>query len=152
MTAIGTQYSVKDASGRVLCHAPSAVKRNADSRRKRAVREGFALMVDTAGMTDNGRVQDVHTGAFLPMCDENTARDTFGVIERGHVISDAHDGAFCPCNLVPENRGANKGHGDRSLDPRLWVTSDPRVAWFAVWSERYARPAQRRAAVSPVPA
>lgn len=150
MTAIGTAYSVRDYNGRILCHAPSATKSALDSRRKRAVREGFALMVAAAGLVNaSGEIQDVVTGAFLPMADGTQRSDDMAVIERGHVIADESDGAFCPCNLVPENRGSNKGHGRRSLDPRNFRTSDPREAWFDVWYRNYARPAQRRVVVTP---
>lgn len=150
MTAIATRYSVRDASGRVLCHAPSQVKANMDSRRKRAVREGFALMCASAGMVNEaGEFQDVVTGAFLPMADGATRRDDMAVIERGHVVPDEADGAMCPCNLVPENRGSNKGHGKRSMDPRTFRASDPRAVWFDVWFTHYARPSQRRSAVRP---
>lgn len=148
MTAIGTAYSVRDNNGRILCHSPSQVKRNVDSTRKRAVREGFALMVSAAGMVaENGDVQDVVTGAWLPMADGSQRADDMAVIERGHVVADESDGAFCPCNLVPENRGSNKGHGRRAMDPRTWRASDPRTEWFDVWFTHYARPSQRRVAV-----
>lgn len=147
--SVGTVYSVRDASGRILCHAPSQVKANMDSRRKRAVREGFALMCDAAGMVNAaGEIQDVVTGAWLPMADGSQRSDDMAVIERGHVVPDEADGAMCPCNLVPENRGSNKGHGKRSLDPRMFRTDDPRAAWFGVWYANYARPSQRRAAIA----
>lgn len=177
--SVGTIYSVKDSNGRVLCHAPSQVKANMDSRRKRAVREGFALMCAAASMTalscghpnagmrgPNGEcmmtlgyttercngvqvVRDVVTGAWLPMADGSQRSDDMAVIERGHVVPDESGGAMCPCNLVPENRGSNKGHGKRSLDPRMFRTDDPRKAWFDVWFTHYARPSQRRVAIRP---
>jgi hypothetical protein len=149
MTAIATIYSVRDASGRVLCHSAGATKANADSRRKRAVREGFRAMCDAAGVYDatTNEYQDVVTGAWLPMADGSQRSDDMAVTERGHVVADEAGGAFCPCNLVPENRGSNKGHGRRAMDSRTWRVSDPRVAWFGVWFENYARPSQRRVAV-----
>lgn len=148
MAVIGTQYSVTDKDGNVLCHSKGQSKANADSRRKRAIREGFALMCAMAGMVNSeGDVQDVITGAFLPMADSDTGAQVWGVIERGHVISDASNGAFCPCNLVPENKGSNKGHGNTSMDPRTWRTSDPRKTWRAVWLANYATPSKARRAI-----
>lgn len=148
MSVIGTKFSVRDIDGNVLCHSKGQSKGNADSKRKRAIREGFALMVQAAGMVNAaGEVQDVITGAFLPMSDADTGAQVWGVIERGHVISDAAGGAFCPCNLVGENRGSNKGHGNTSMDPRTWRTSDPRTEWRAVWLANYATPSKARRAV-----
>lgn len=149
---IGTMYSVRDAEGFILCHAPSQDKGRCDSTRKRAVREAFRAMCDAAGAYDHttGEYLDVVTGAWLPMADGDTSSQTMGVIERGHVVPDEARGAFCPCNLVPENRGSNKGHGKRSLDPRTFRASDPRAAWFDVWSETVATPSRKRAAVRDV--
>lgn len=147
MAVIGTQYSVRDESGAVLCHSAGQSKANADSKRKRAVREGFALMCASAGMHKGTDYVDVVTGAWLPMADADTPSDVWGVVERGHVIADASNGAFCPCNLVPENRGSNKGHGNRSMDPRTWRTDDPRKEWRAVWLANYASPSKARRAV-----
>lgn len=147
MSVIGTQYSVRDEAGTVLCHSAGQSKANADSKRKRAVREGFLAMVNAAGMVQGDLVQDVSTGAYLPMCDSDTRSTEWGTVERGHVISDAANGAFCPCNLVPQNKGANKANGNRSLDPRDFRTSDPRTEWRAVWLANYATPSKARRAV-----
>lgn len=149
--AIGTRYSVRDAEGNVLCHSAGQVKSALDSKRKRAVREGFMLMCAAAGIVDaRGWIQDVITGASLPMADGTERSDDMAVIERGHAVPDEANGAMCPCNLVPENRGSNKGHGKRSLDPRMFKGTDPRTAWFDVWCERYATPSKRRRAVRPM--
>lgn len=148
MAVIGTKYSVRDTAGVILCHAAGASKANADSKRKRAVREGFALMLAAAGhVAPNGDVRDVVTGAFLPMADGTQASDDMAVVERGHVIADNNGGAFCPCNLVGENRGSNKAHGNKSMDPRTWRASDPRKEWRAVWLANYATPAKAKRAV-----
>lgn len=150
MTALSTRFTVTDAAGKPLCHSPAMVKRNADSRRKRAVREAFEMMCVAAGFVRGEGAErewlDVSTGAWLPMADCDTRSTDWGTVERGHVISDAADGAFCPCNLVPQNKGANKANGNRSLDPRDFRTADPREAWREVWMNNYATPAKRRKA------
>jgi len=134
MAVKGTEYSVRDASGNVLCHPAGGSKRNADSRRKRAVREAFNAMCEAAGMVNHrGEYRDVMTGGYFPLADENTPNSALIVVDRGHVISDENDGAFCPCNLVPELRAHNKAHGRRNLDSAEFV-QDPRAMWREVWA------------------
>jgi hypothetical protein len=147
MAVIGTKFTVRDAAGNALCHSSGQSKAAANSARKRATREAFALMCEAAGSMREGEYLDVITGAFLPMSDAQTGAQDWGVVERGHVIADAMGGAFCPCNLVPENRGSNKGHGNTSMDPRTWRGADPRSAWREVWLTHYATKAKASKAV-----
>lgn len=129
-----TEFTIVDAAGLPLCHSKSQTFASLNSRRRREVREQFDAMCRAAGaLNDNGEYLDVVTGAWLPKCGPDTDPNDMSAIERGHVISDAHDGPYCPCNLVPQNRGANKGNSNHDLKPALFRTSDPRVAWFAVW-------------------
>lgn len=146
MTAKGTRYSVRDKDGNILCHSPNQIKRNADSARKRAVRSAFWQMCQEAGIVRGNLVMDVVTGAYLPMADADTANDDFGKVDRGHVIADSNDGAFCPCNLVPENRGANKSHAHKDANADTWLGEDPRTAWRSVWLANYATKSKARRA------
>lgn len=141
-----TEFTVVDASGKALCHAASQSKRNLDSKRKRQVREGFALMVAAAGMARGSQVQCSLTGAWFTMADATTDPTDLIVIDRGHVISDEHDGAMCPCNLVPELRAHNKAHGKGDLDSSKFI-SDPRTMWRAVWEQHYASASKRSRAI-----
>lgn len=134
MTVTTTPYSIVDATGKALCHSPNQSKRNADATRKREVAAQFAAMVAAAGMaTTDGMVQDVVTGAWLPMATDAGDRTDLSLVERGHVVADEHDGPLCPCNLVPEVRASNRAHGKRDLDPNAFRTVDPRYTWRAVW-------------------
>lgn len=145
MAVKGTEWSIRDASGKVLCHSAGMSRGNANSARKRAWREAVEAMYVEAGLLRDGLWQDVVTGAWLPMADESTASDDYAVVERGHVIADNNGGALCACNTVAENKGSNRARGDRSdHDPRHWRGTDPRSAWALVWL-RTARPGKRDA-------
>lgn len=130
----GTEYTIRDAAGNALCHSAGASKMAADSKRKRAVRAAFLDMCEAAGIVDDmGMVRDVVTGAFMPMADADTEATEWDVIERGHVVADVNGGAFCPCNLVPQNREHNKRNDGADLDPDTFKV-DPRMAWRDVWT------------------
>lgn len=148
MAVIGTQFTIRDAQGNALCHSAGGSKANADSKRKRAVREAFTRMCEAAGIVTlaGGAMTDVHSGyVFTVAVADSDPRDLM-LIDRGHVVADAAGGAFCPCNLVPELRAANKAHGNKSLDPRTFKGVDPRTEWRSVWFEHYASPSKARKA------
>lgn len=129
-----TEFTIVDAAGLPLCHSKSQTFASLNSRRRREVREQFDAMCRAAGaLNDKGEYLDVVTGAWLPKCEADTDPNNMAVIERGHVISDSHGGPYCPCNLVPQNRGANKGNGKHDLKPSLFRTPDPRYSWRYVW-------------------
>lgn len=146
MAVKGTEFTVRDAAGNALCHSAGQRKRDCDSRRKRAVREGFALMMQAAGMLNGTQARCSLTGAWFDLATVDTPNNELIVVDRGHVVSDEHDGAFCPCNLVGELRAHNKAHGRSDLDSSKFV-ADPRTAWRMVWEQHYATPRKRSLAV-----
>jgi len=151
MAVRNTVYTVTDASGKALCHAPASSKSDLNSTRKRAAREAFEAMCREAGMvTDNGWWTCAVTGTKGRR--NSTERQTWAseaVIDMGHVIPDADGGAFCPCNFGPQVRADNlacEADNNAHLIPATFVATDPRVHWRAVW-ERTAKPSRIAKAV-----
>lgn len=148
MSVKNTPFTITDSNGNPLCHSRNAHKRNADSKRKRAVREATWSMFAAAGMYDaaTDEATCAVSGARMPRNSPAVpqAAVTAGlVIDSGHVISDAHDGPFCPCNMVPELRAVNLTHGDKDMPA---ITRDPRVMWRAIWTATATASKARKAA------
>lgn len=130
-----TPFTIVDADGMPLCHTvptPGKSHRKAAAPSRRSiVRDGFLAMLVAAGhVADNGAWLTVSGEWFMPAGDApSLPRDA--VAERGHVVADENGGAFCPCNLVPQNGAENAAQGDANMLPMTFA-SDPREAWVTV--------------------
>lgn len=146
MSVKGTEFTIRDAAGNALCHSAGARKSALNSRVRRNVTEAFSAMVKAAGMIDAaGMWTCAVSGAVAvrnsPDADASLVRAGM-VVDAGHVIADERDGAFCPCNLVPELRALNLTHGSRDIDA---IRRDPRVMWRAVWEASASQSKRNRA-------
>lgn len=151
---VTTVYSTGD---RVECHAASGFTvrafsgkpaKNGIAPRDRQrdmilafwVAQGVARYNKRAGGVWEAR-DLMHDGsAWMPLAGQGDAGRS-DVIELSHVRSAHNGGAWCACNLIPENGAVNAARGDadmRDLNPAARALL---AAWPAWWRENAARPA-----------
>ena len=147
--------TVRSAGGRVECHAASGYTvrdfsgaNGARDRQRDMIlafweAQGVARYV-TGGAGGGGRwmVRDMVNGGdtWLPLAGrEDSGRSD--VAEFSHVVSAAHEGAWCACNLLPETGSVNANRGDADMTDLPMGARAVLAAWPAWWRANVARKA-----------
>src|SRR5690348_5587547 len=115
-------FAIVDAEGNALCHSARQDKRSSNAARRRAVRAVWEAALVRAGLSDGETVKCAATGAVIPFGRGVETRD--GLADFGHIIADAHDGAYCGCNAVPVEGEVNRNNGDALQSSAGWTLED----------------------------
>lgn len=131
-------YSVKDYSG-----ANGARDRQRDMILAFWEAQGVARWVN-GGKGGGGRwmVRDMVNGGaeWLPLAGQGDAGRA-DVAEFSHVRSANNGGAWCACNLLPENGAVNAARGDMDVTDLTPGARALLAAWPAWWTANVARKA-----------
>lgn len=138
-------FAVFDRDGNALCHSPGQNRSAANSARKRRLREDFARACEDAGLvTANHRILTI-SGKSYPRGAGRDTRDAMA--DMGHIIADDRGGAYCLCNLVPqegrENRSTDQGMPAIAAD---WPIDRWASAVRTILIERMTGPKRQRVA------
>lgn len=144
--------TVRSQGARVECHAASGYTvrdfsgANGARDRQRAMvlafweAQGVARYNKRAGGV--WQVRDMVNGGdtWLPLATrgEESRADR---AEFSHVVSAAHDGAWCACNLLPECGAVNAARGDANITTLPMSARALLAAWPAWWTANVARKA-----------
>lgn len=137
------------------CHAPSgySVRDYSGANGARARQRDMVLAFWEAqgvarwqrgGAGGGGRwmVRDMAQGGaeWLPLASQGDAGRA-DVAEFSHIVSAANHGAWCACNLIPENGAVNAARGDADVTDLPPAARALIAAWPMWWRENVARKA-----------
>lgn len=133
-------YRVSDLSGANGWEGPRGKKMHTILTYWQSI--GIARYNKRAGGVWEGR-DVLHGGEWLPFAGQGEEARADRVVF-SHVFSSDNGGAWCACNVVPENGAANTARGSLNMSSDgTSLTPDALVAltgWGAWWAKHAARP------------
>lgn len=137
-------YSVRDYSGKPAANGVAPRDRQRDTILAFWEAQGIARWQGDIANGGGSRwyVRDMVNGgdAWLPLArqGEDARADR---AELSHVRSAANGGAWCACNLLPENGAVNAARGDANVTTLTPAARAVLAAWPAWWRANVARKA-----------